>query len=330
MRIDPHGRTGPTPGRAYARAWRPTSRGYFLPADIPVTVEQRIVEAGMALPEYGGVTGWAALRWMGAAYFGDAGPGVPPPPVELAVLRKAVRETPGVRVTSERIAPETLTTVDGLRVTTAARSVCFAMRYARGVRAATVVLDMAAAADLVSIAEAQAYADQLNGWIGIPQCRAAIGLASENSWSPMEVEMRLVWQLDAGLPAPLMNTPVFDRRGQHIGTPDLIDVEAGVVGEYDGELHLQRRRRTRDITREAAFRQVGLEHVVMTAADRADPLRTVVPRMRQARARARFEAESSRAWTVDPPSWWTPTTTVEQRRALGERDRQRFLRGRAG
>ena len=29
------------------------------------SVEQRIVEAAAVLPSYGGVTGWAALRWAG-------------------------------------------------------------------------------------------------------------------------------------------------------------------------------------------------------------------------------------------------------------------------
>ena len=41
-------------------------------------------------------------------------------------------------------------------------------------------------------------------------------------------------------PRPLCNVPVFDRFGQHIGTPDLLDPVAGVVGEYDGALHLER------------------------------------------------------------------------------------------
>ncbi|MDN4174484.1 hypothetical protein QWY28_16105 [Nocardioides sp. SOB77] len=330
MRTDPTGRRGPTPNQAPGRAWRQTTRGRFLPADLPVSVEQRIADASMALPAYGGVTGWAALRWMGAGHFDGAAPDGSARPVVLAVLHRAVREQRGLEVSSERLAPETLTVVDGLRVTTAVRSVCFEMRYAAGVRAATIALDMAAAADLVSIAEVQAYADTCNGWTGIPQARAAIGLASENSWSPMEVEMRLVWELDAGVPTPAMNQPVFDRSGRHLGTPDLLDVEAGVVGEYDGALHLERRRRTRDITREHAFRAVGLEYFTMTAADRIDPLRTIVPRMLHTRARATFERAEERAWTVDPPPWWTPTTTVERRRRLSDDDRRRLLRPQAG
>jgi hypothetical protein len=38
-----------------------------VPADAEQTTEQRIVEAAAVLPAYGGVTGWAALRWLGAA-----------------------------------------------------------------------------------------------------------------------------------------------------------------------------------------------------------------------------------------------------------------------
>ncbi len=50
--------------------------------------------------------------------------------------------------------------------------------------------------------------------------------------------MRMIWVVDAGLPRPLCNMPIFDRHGRHIGTPDLLDPVAGVVGEYDGALHL--------------------------------------------------------------------------------------------
>jgi hypothetical protein len=73
-----------------------------------------------------------------------------------------------------------------------------------------------------------------------------------------------------------------------------------------------------------------LEYVVMVAADQTSPKTTIVPRLIEARGRARFEAESARAWTIDPPPWWTPTTTVAARRALSEGQRARLTRYRAG
>jgi hypothetical protein len=141
----------------------------------------------------------------------------------------------------------------------------------------------------------------------------------------MESEMRVIWVVDAGLPRPLSNMPIFDRHGRHIGTPDLLDPVAGVVGEYDGALHLAGEQRARDVRRAEEFRRVGLELFTMMSADRAER-EQMAGRMRAARQRALWLPEADRAWTMVPPAWWVPTHTVEQRRALSEADRQRWLR----
>jgi hypothetical protein len=245
---DPRGLRGPTPKEARGRNWRRTSRGLYVPAEVDGSLpEQRIVEAAAVLPAYGGVTGWAALRWMGAQWFGGLAPdGTTVLPVSLATAGDDIRPRTGIQVSAERLNPTELIVVDGLRVTTAARSVCFEMRYAASVRGAVVVADMAMQADLVSPSELPAFVAGLSGWTGVPRCRAAMPLTSENSWSPRETShLRLVWVLDAGFPTPLCNVPIFDRRGRHIGTPDILDAEAGVVGEYDGSVHLLRAQRAR-------------------------------------------------------------------------------------
>jgi hypothetical protein len=326
VRVDPLGIAGPTRAQARGRSWRRTSQGFYVPADVDDSLpEQRIVEAAHDLRGCASVTGWAALRWMGAEWFsGYAADGVTKLPVVIAVRHGALRSQPGIAVTSEFIPPRDRTVVDGLLVTIPVCAVAWEMRYAHGVRAAVQALDMAAAADLVSIREMLDHAEWLYHWIGIPQCREALALADENSWSPQETGMRLVWVVDAQLPPPLTNRPVFDRGGRHIGTPDLIDVEAGVVGEYDGRLHLLGARRARDLRREDAFRAVGLEYFSIVAADRSVP-GLVVDRMRATRARALFLPPDQRAWTVDPPRWWVPTHTVEQRRALSPAQKERFL-----
>jgi len=324
--IDPRGRAGPTRGEAAGPGWRRTSRGLYVPASVPAEdVDQRIYEASMLLPEKGGVTGWAALHWAGARYFGGIDSRGDLRPVPLAVTYSDIRSRPGILVTSERLAPRDRTTIDGLPVTTLVRSVGFEMRYAATPWQAVVVFDMAAYDDLVSIEEMWAYVATLNGWTGVPQCRAALALATENSWSPMETFMRLLWVLLCGFPIPLCNQPVFDRDGQHVGTPDIIDVEAGVVGEYEGPVHLDGQRRAKDLAKESAYRRLGLEYFAMVRGDRQALESTIVPRMVEARQRAHFEAESTRAWTVVPPDWWTSTTTVAARRALTGRARERLL-----
>jgi len=227
VRVDPRGLSGPTPDAARGRRYRRTSRGYYLPASVDGAVpEQRIVEASMVLPRFGGVTGWAALRWAGGGWFdGQLHGGRGTRPVTLGTGYSDVRDQPGIKISQERLGPSELLVLDGMSVTSHVRSVCFEMRYAAGLRAAVLALDMAAYSDLVSIEEAADYALLHSGWTGIPQCRAALGLSEENSWSPQETMMRLIWVLDAGLPAPLCNVPIFDRQGRHLGTPDLLDVE---------------------------------------------------------------------------------------------------------
>ncbi len=301
-----------------------------MPSDVDGTVpEQRIVEAAAVVPAYGGVTGWAALRWLGAIWFGGLAPdGSTLVPVTLATAENDIRPQPGIQVSAERLNPRELTTHDGVPVTIAVRSVSFEMRYAPSLRGAVVAADMAMQADLVSPAELAAFVATLSGWTGVPRCREALALAHENSWSPRETtHLRLTWVLEAGLPTPRCNVPVFDLAGHHIGTPDLLDEEAGVAGEYDGSFHLEGTRRARDVRREDAFRSVGLEYFTVLAGDPRD---LVVRRMHATRARARFAAPATRAWTLQHPPWWVSTETVEQRRALTADQRQRLLRHRAG
>ena len=331
VRVDPTGQQGPTPKAARGPRWRRSSRGLFVPADVdPTATDQRIVEAAAALPEdWGGVTGWAALAWMGARWFdGTPWGGGPRRLPTLAVGgNRAIRAQRSFATSEERLAPGDLVVVDGLRVTSAVRSVCFEMRYAPNPLDAAVTLSMACYDDLVSIDEAAAYAATLNGWTGIPQARDGLVLAVENAWSPPEVLMGTVWTR-TGLGRPLHNRPVFDLDGRHLGTPDLVDPVAGVVGQYDGRLHLAGARRLRDLGGEEAYRSHGLEVVTMLAGDRRDP-RPFVARLTGAYQRAADLPAHRRRWTIEQPDWWHDTSTVAARRALPPHLRGRLLRYRA-
>ncbi|MGH3360837.1 MAG: hypothetical protein ACRDOM_00130 [Nocardioides sp.] len=332
VRLDPTGRNGPTRVQVRGKGWRQASHGLHLPADVDSTVvEQRIVEVAARIPPGRGViTGWAALRWLGARWF-DGGTASDPCglPVMVATIHK-LHQAPGMKTCREGYGPSDVIVVDGLPITVPVRSVAFEMRYAATVRDAVRAFDMAAYDDLVSRDELIAYAGLaprtgLSSWTGMPQCRKATLLGDENAWSPQEVAMRMVWELNAGLSRPLTNVPIFDLRGNHIGTPDLLDPVAGLLGEYDGPLHLEGSRRAGDIRREEAFRDVGLECVTAMAGDTGDRSR-LAARIIAARGRALWLPEEQRQWTIQPPAWWIPTRTVAQRRALTEAQRERLLR----
>lgn len=73
--------------------------------------------------------------------------------------------------------------------------------------------------------------------------------------------MRLIWVLDAILPPPSVNSPIYDLTGRLLGIADLLDLQAGVVGEFDGAEHRGARRHTevdqRDLIAERSVRRLG-------------------------------------------------------------------------
>jgi hypothetical protein len=295
-----------------------------VPASTRPTLPQRIVEAAAVLPAYGAVSGWAALSWMGGAWFtGEQGGRALP--VTLALMDRSIRPQRGIATSEERLDPTEIQGYAGLRVAVAAYALLFEIRHARTDIEALVMADMAAYDDLVSRDELALLVARSAGWDGIGRGRTVVALMEENAWSPAEVTMRRVWVRDAGLPPPLPNRPVFDLQGRHLATPDLIDPVAGVVGEYDSEFHLDRTRRRRDLERDDRYRAVGLEPVVMVTGELADPWR-FVGRLRAAYGRVARASASPRCWTIEQPQWWVPTETVAQRRALSAEQQAVWLR----
>ncbi len=330
VRRDPDGRAGPTPEQTRGREWRRSSWGFYVPADVDGThPEQRILETSVLVPDGGGVTGWAALRWWSASRWFDgrtaAGAHDPVPVVAPA---GRIRAPAGVEVRREAPAPGDLTTHDGVPLVRPHGAVSFEVRR-RTTRLADAVacVDMACGTDLVSLAELREHLARHGRCVGAPVLRQALDLADENSWSPQESRARLAW-VGAGFPRPRCNAPLFDRSGRHLGTPDLLDPVAGVVAEYDGRVHLGRR--LQDVRREDVFRDHGLEYVTTLAGDRG-PL-GFVTRLRRAydRALAARDRGEAPGWCADPPPWWVRTGTVTQRRALSPAQRARLLRYRAG
>jgi hypothetical protein len=275
------------------------------------------------------ITGWADLHWRGARWFEGTGAGGAPLPVDIVISTHDIRPRRGLALSGEAVWPELCHEVDGIQLVDVRVAVSFLMRRAPSIRAAARVLSMAAYDDLVSVVEMEEFLTPgANGMTGVPQARAAVPLASENCWSPPELDLVLTWVLDAGRAMPMCNVPLFTRSGRHIATPDVFDPRAGVAGEYEGSVHLDRAVRAGDVRREASLRAHGIEPVTMVADDRHAP-GAFIARLADAYRRADRVPVDDRLWTIEPPAWWVPTSTVEQRRALTPGQRARFLRYRA-
>lgn len=303
-RLDPEGLRGPTRGQARGRAWRQTSAGRYVPACVDGgVIEQRILEQGCRLESWGAVTAWAALRWRGARFFEGVSLEREQLPVPLVVGPACLRPDPRVHVSHEQLAPHERERLEGIWVATAARALFDEVRRHGHPRQAVADIEMAAAAGLLTVAEFARYVGDRNAWTGVGLARDAVALAGFGCRSPQEVRMVLAWVLDAGLPRPLCNKPVFDLRGDLVAIPDLLDVEAGCIGEYQGADHKEGERHRRDVAREQRTRDVGLECFEVVGGDLQDrPL--VVKRMQAARGRSRFLPESERQWTLEEPAWW--------------------------
>jgi hypothetical protein len=283
-----------------------------VPANVDGAVpEQRVAECVPLLPEGGAVTGWASLLMQGAGFLdGVAADGQTRRPVLLVVgPGHSRRSRPGVRYLQDRVGE--VVWIRGIPCTPVRRALFDEMRLQPCVREAVVAMDMTAAAELVSIRRMESFTLSHPGWDGVPQVREALGLAHEGSVSPPETRMRLVWVLDAGLRTPLVNQPVFDRTGRLLGYPDLLDVEAGLVGEYDGDDHRRARRHSKDVDREALFRSHLLEVTRATSYDVRDRPR-LAARVVEARRRARFLPPAARRWTLRPPAGWRPQPTLDE------------------
>ncbi len=316
--VDPSGRAGPTPAEARGPRWRRTTPGLFVPSwvrdDVP---EQRILEQAARLPvPDSGVTAWAACRMHGAAFFdGLSHGGRTRMPVPLALGAKAqLRPWPGSRLLRARLTWEEVEVVAGVSCTVPRRALFDAMRTAPTLVEAVVAMDMMAAAEVVSIAQMREYAGTHPAWTGVPQVRKALDLADEASRSPAETRMRLIWVRDAQLPPPLVNQPIWTRGGQLLGIADLLDPVSGTVGEFDGADHREAARHTRDVAREQAMREVGLEYFTVTGNDLSHPHR-VAARMHNTRARARWLSDAAREWTTVPPPGWRSAPSLDERLA---------------
>ncbi len=257
----------------------------------------------MRLDGRGAVTGWASLRLAGGRFFDGRSPDGETLPVELVCPDRQLRSRGPVIATRQALDSGEVVSRQSVPCTGIERAVLDEIRRRPELGAAVTTIDMAVAAELTSLRRLGTRLQAHAGAPGIRAARRALAMASEHSRSPQETAMRLVWEVQLGLPRPLCNQPVFGRDGRLLGIPDLLDVDAGVVGEYDGADHLTRSRRSRDLARLEGFREAGLECFTLVAGD-LQPNGPAAARMMSTRRRAAHLPEAQRRWTITPPPWW--------------------------
>lgn len=280
---------GPTRGEAAGPRWRSAGWGLHVPSRIEASPEQRVVEASARL-SVGMVTGWAALRLAGARYFDGTDGTRSDSPVPLLLPHSHRLRARGVLVERTRGSLPEPVVRHGVPCAPGPTALWHELVRCTDRIRAGVMVDMALAAEVVTLPEVQSYASH-------PRPRHFAAYAVERACphcrSPKESEMLQVWQHELGFPRPGMNVQVLDLAGRRLAVVDLLDAEAGVYGEYNGAAHRSRERQRRDEERAERLREVGLEGFVLVAGDSRKTWRD---RMSAARRRAQWLPEEQRRW----------------------------------
>jgi hypothetical protein len=128
--------------------------------------------------------------------------------------------------------PEFCTTVDGIPVTTVARSLVDLARTA-GWRTAVAAGDAALHGRLCTVQDLAEALEVVRGRPGAHQARWSLALCDPRSESPGETWTRLALR-EAGLASSALQISIFDESGRFVGSADGGIPEWGLLWEYDG------------------------------------------------------------------------------------------------
>ncbi|MCV7259245.1 hypothetical protein [Mycobacterium shimoidei] len=173
-------------------------------------------------------------------------------PIEM--IWRSGRPPLGIVVRNERIEADEVVEVDGIPVTSPART---ALDIARHLPRDLAVahLDALAGATRVTACDALSLAQRYPRGRGLRRCQVALSLMDAGAQSPKETWLRLLL-IDAGLPAPRTQIRVSD--GVNEAFIDM-DYDEPMVGlDYDGQQHsTDRQRYVHDIGRAELIERQG-------------------------------------------------------------------------
>ena len=251
--------------------FRRSTPGRYVPAAVALSPAQRIAEAAAPMPAGAALGGWAAGSALGADRLDGPDRRLQPQPVVMCVRDSLHRaSTPAVRYVRQKVVQDDLVDLGGISFTGAVRTAADLACWAADEVEAVVVLDVLLAAGVLDATKLRQVPSKLARRRGAAQAGIAVGLARAGVRSPGESRLRMAYVLGVGAPIPLVNPRVTDDGGFFLGIPDLPDVEAGLVLEYDGGRWLGTEReaghRDREQHREDNVREGGLERTGLVVA----------------------------------------------------------------
>jgi hypothetical protein len=230
----------------------------YIGKDTEITAVVRAKAGWLRSRGHGVVAGFSASALHGARWVDANRP--------ATIIDTNRRRTPGITVWASTLDEDEICTIDGMRVTIAARTaVDLACRYP--LDTAVAAIDALARATRLKVPDIELAAQRHPGRHGLKRALAAIELVDPGAESPQETRLRLL-VIRAGYPRPETQIPVYDEYGMLIGEVDMGWRERKIALEYEGDHHRTNRRVfNKDIRRIEALIEAGWIVIRVTAED---------------------------------------------------------------
>jgi len=234
-------------------------RDVYVNRDAHVTAALRAKAGWLWAKRQGVVAGVSAAALHGSKWVEDT--------TTVELIHGNRHRLPGLHTRGDRIEEDEITVVNGVPVTTPARTVldlgCWYPTMS-GVAA----IDSLARATEFKAADVELLAQRYPGRRGIARARLAITLFDAGAQSPKETWLRLVL-INAGLPRPQTQIPVRDESGTAIAYLDMGWEDVKVAVEYDGDQHRTDRYQYKwDVRRSEILHRLGWTVIRVVAGDR--------------------------------------------------------------
>ncbi len=235
--------------RAMRALYEPVYPGVYSPAGIELSASQRARAAWLWSRRRGVVAGNSAAALLGAKWVS--------PSLDAELVHDNRKPPARIVVHSDKLAPHEMLTVDGIAVTTPARTAFDIARRTTTRLHAVQRLDALANATDVNSADVEAVVAEHRGARGLVRLRRVMPLVDGGAESPQETRTRLAL-IDAGLPKPQTQIRVCGEYGDFVARIDMGYEELRVGIEYDGPQHwTDPEQRDRDIDRYTALLDLG-------------------------------------------------------------------------
>jgi hypothetical protein len=238
--------------------YRAMHHDVYIAKDADITAVLRAKACWLRSRGHGVLAGFSAAALHGARWI-DAN-------LPATIIDTNRRRTPGITVWADEINDDETCVIEGMRVTTPARTALdLARRYP--VDAAVVAIDALTRATRLKVPAIEAQARRYPGRRGRKRALMTLHLVDPGAESPPETRLRLLI-VRAGFPRPQTQLRVYDQYGVLIGEVDMGWRELKIAVEYEGDHHRTSRRVFhKDIKRVDALLEQGWIVIRVTSVD---------------------------------------------------------------